>query len=217
MKLTLIALFLAVALGFAAAWSTPRTGAFGHRPAAAEPGNVAPATEVARIQARLKQVERRLRSRDVSHLNAAQRTARAAALDALRDYRERGIFPHNHDFPGRRVPYFVDKHGRLCALAYLMARSGRSDLVARIAATSNNVSVLELANDAELGAWLERNGLALEEAASIQLAYNGWGPGLSEADDGPNPGYAVASALARGLIGAYCPARHTTPTAPARP
>lgn len=172
MRLTLIALLLAVALAFAAAASTPRTDV--SSPRAAAHGNAVPATEVARIRARLKHAERELRGRDVSHLTPAQQTARAVALDALREYRGRGIFPHNHEFPGRRVPYFVDRHGRLGALAYLIARSGRPDLLARIAATHNTAYVSELSDDAELAEWLARNGLTIEEATDIQPAHKRW-------------------------------------------
>src|SRR5688572_2623876 len=67
-------------------------------------------TEVTRIQAHLAQVERELRSRDVSALAPGPRAARAGHIEALRAYRLRGLFPHNHVVPERR-PVFVDPHG----------------------------------------------------------------------------------------------------------
>jgi hypothetical protein len=158
----------------------------------------APAGEVARIQAHLETVERELLARDVGHLSAAQRAARARHVRVLREYREAGVFPHNHDFPGERVPYFVDEHGTLCAMAYLVSRSGRPDLVERVAATRNNAYVPELAEDAELAAWLREAGLSLEEAARIQPTYNCCGLGHQE---GVSTGQAVASAVASAMGG----------------
>ena len=83
----------------------------------------------ARIAAHLQRVEIRLRGADVSNLTPAQQERRAQALDRLRDYRQNQIFPHNHDFSNQRVPYFEDEHGTLCAMAYLIAESGRRDIV----------------------------------------------------------------------------------------
>lgn len=131
--------------------------------------------ERARIQAHLERVEQELLSRDVSDLSAAQRAARARHITALRDYRLRGVFPHNHDFSDRRMPYFIDRHGTRCAMAHLIERSGGSDLVRRVAATNNNARVRELAGDSELIAWLEEEGLTVEEAAKIQPGYDGAG------------------------------------------
>lgn len=166
---------------------------------AASPASV---VETARIQAHLESVEQELLGRDVSHLSADQRAARARHIRVLREYRERGVFPHNHDFPGERVPYFADEHGTLCAMAYLIAESGREDLVERVAATRNNARIPELADDAELVAWLKDAGLSLDEAARIQPWYDG--PGMI-IDDEPNTvsaSYAIGSALTSGLGGA---------------
>lgn len=159
-----------------------------------------PAGEAARIQAHLETVERELLARDVSHLPAGQRAARAHHIRVLREYRERGVFPHNHDFPGERVPYFVDEHGTLCAVAYLISRSGRDDLVERVAAARNNARIPELAGDAELVAWLHEAGLSLEEAARIQPMYGCCWIGPAESER-VSTGYAVASALTSGVGG----------------
>lgn len=160
-----------------------------------------PAAEVARIRAHLAEVERELLARDVSHLSVAQREARAGHIANLREYREAGVFPHNHDFPGERVPYFVDEHGTLCAMAYLIFRSGRHDLVEKIAGTRNNARVRELADDPELIAWLEHAGLTAAEAARIQPQYGCcWIP--PEQNDNPVTGdEAMASVLVGGVGG----------------
>lgn len=151
--------------------------------------------EAARLEAHFREVEGELLARDVDHLTPAQREARARHVRVLREYRERGIFPHNHDFRGERRPYFVDRHGTLCAMAYLIARSGRTDLVERVAAGANHAYLPELARDPELRAWLEEAGLTVEEAARIQPTY-----GYRE-DGDVTPEYAYASVLTMGLEG----------------
>jgi hypothetical protein len=116
-------------------------------------------------------VERALRGRDVATLSPAQRTARARNLDVLHEYWTAGVFPTNTDFPGERMPYFIDRYGIRCAMAYLIEQSGRGDIVARVAATNNNARIRELKGDPELVAWLDENGLTAAEAARIQPAY----------------------------------------------
>lgn len=98
----------------------------------------------------------------------------------------------------RRLPVFVDEHGTLCAVGYLIARSGRMDLVRRIARSRNYATVRELADDAELTDWLRGAGLSVAEAARIQPFY---GP-IPEHDRArADPNYATGTALAAGLSG----------------
>lgn len=127
--------------------------------------------EVERVRAHLVGAEALLDARDVSALSPAQRAARARARERLRAYREAGLFPHNHDFADRRVPYFIDAHGTRCAMAHLVESAGGGAYVEHVARTRNNATVHELADDPELLAWLEDNGLTLEEAARIQPTY----------------------------------------------
>lgn len=128
-------------------------------------------SEQARLERHFVAVEQELLSRDVSHLDAVQRAARARNILVLREYARAGVFPHNHDFRDARTPYFRDAHGTLCAMAYLIERSGSSELVDRVARTNNNAFIRDLASDPALLAWLERNGLSVAEAARIQPAY----------------------------------------------
>ncbi len=155
--------------------------------------------EVARLRAHFAAVERELLARDVSHLTPEQRAARARHVEVLREYSARGVFPHNHDFPGERVPYFVDEHGTHCAMAYLIARSGHEELVAKVASTRNHAYIPELAADPALVAWLDEAGLTLEEAARIQPAYD-WQPIVETT--GVSTRQAVESALVSGFGGA---------------
>jgi hypothetical protein len=130
--------------------------------------------EQARVRAHFDSAEREVRGHPVAGLSIAQRAARMRALDRVHAYAGRGVFPTNPDFPGKFVPYFVDRiTGTRCGMAYLIEQSGSSGLVARIAATNNNASIFDLKDDPELLAWLERNGLTLEEAARIQPKYCG--------------------------------------------
>lgn len=154
--------------------------------------------EIARLQEHLRTLEGELVRRDMSHLSARQQSARMQHIQVLREYGERGLFPHNHNSPDRRLPFFVDHQGTHCAVAYLMARSGRTDLVQRVAEVRNNAYVAELADDPEVVAWLDSAGLSAEEAARIQPTY-GWQP-MEEASR-VSTEYALLSALSLGFGG----------------
>ena len=127
--------------------------------------------EARRVQAHLFGAEVQVRARSVDGLSSAQRENRAINIDRLGAYRTAGRFPKNRDFPTRRVPYFRDADGTLCAMAWLLWESGEHALVEHVVATRNNATVFELADEPGLAAWLDRNGLSLEEAARIQPHY----------------------------------------------
>jgi len=130
------------------------------------------ASEVRRIRAHFDSVLTELSPRDPRPMTAEQRTRRSALLAELGRYRDRGAFPHNYDFPGQLVPYFVDrKTGAMCAVANLLAVSGRRDIVDRVARANNNVWVDELRTDTAFTQWLDASGLTLREAARIQIVY----------------------------------------------
>ena len=147
-------------------------------PTSAAPSAAAPATahthaaEVARIRAHFDSVLTELPARDISGLSAEQRSRRTALLATLAGYRDAGVFPRNYDFPGLAVPYFVDRRtGTLCAVAYLVASTGRRDIVDRVARADNNVLVPDLAGDTAFTTWLDAHGLTVAEAARIQVPY----------------------------------------------
>jgi hypothetical protein len=148
----------------AAAWHSERP---------LDPSELHLRTEVARLRAHFDSVDVELRTRDVSHLSAAQRTSRTKLIGWLREYRDAGQFPENDRYPNQAIPFFRDTKGTLCAMAYLVDRSGRGDIVDHIARTRNNAFIRELTDDRELVAWLEASGLTVSEAARIQPAYNG--------------------------------------------
>jgi hypothetical protein len=130
-------------------------------------------SEAARLRAHFDQMDVELRTRDVSHLSSSQRANRANLIAWLRDYRGAGEFPLNDKFAGEAVPFFRDSKGTLCAMAYLIDRSGRSDIVNHVASTRNNAYIRELVDDRNLVRWLDTWGLTAAEAARIQPAYDG--------------------------------------------
>jgi len=175
------------------------TGVSDPAPASApveDPGNN-PA-EIARIQAHLAQVERELLAADVSHFSPQQRANRLHHIAVLRQYRERGVFPHNH-VSSERTPVFIDEHDTHCAVGYLLAQSGHGELARRISNERNLARVPELADEPELVAWLEKAGLSVAEAARIQPWY-GPSPSPSPTQSTDNS-YAVATAVAAGVSG----------------
>ena len=127
--------------------------------------------EVARLQAHFDSVDAELRHAKALRSTPSQRAARATLIGWLREYRDAGRFPRNDRFPERAMPFFRDGHGALCAMAYLIERSGRRDLVDRIASTRNNAFIAELADDPALRVWLDSVGVSVTEAARIQPTY----------------------------------------------
>ena len=131
------------------------------------------AKEADRLRLHFAEVEREMLSRDISGLRAAERAARAEQIGQLRRYAARGAFPRNSWHPGQRMPYFRDTRGNLCALAFLIAASGRGDLVDQIARTRNYAFVPDLIEVPGIAKWLEEHGLSVAEAARIQPTYGG--------------------------------------------
>ncbi len=166
---------------------------------------------------------RELERADVAHLTDAQRAARAELVEELRRYRARGEFGRNTLFPLERMPYFVDAGGRRCAVANLLDVSGERDYVLAVAAERNNHYVCELADDPVLGAWLDRVGLSLTEAARIHVPVPPPASDIPQRRRGPGtnrgPGDTVGVPNVPGASGPAVPATGGpgTPSAPARP
>lgn len=132
------------------------------------------AFEVQRIRMHFDSVLSELRTRDIGTLSSEQAQRRSALVGVLEKYRNRGVFPHNRDFAGEAIPYFIDRPtGTLCAVAHLLESTGRRDIVNAVATMDNNVWVRELAGNREFEDWLDENGLTLAEAAHIQVPYMG--------------------------------------------
>jgi hypothetical protein len=126
--------------------------------------------ERARVASHLSRAEAVARSSDLTALSFLQRLVRTLLLDELSHYRRRGRFPRQALFHDN-TPCFVDLRGTPCAVAHLLALSGETPLVQRIARERNYARVRELVDEPRLVAWLAAAGLALEEAAAIQPDY----------------------------------------------
>lgn len=139
------------------------------------------------IQAHVMQIAAQLRERDRlrehfaralavvgktddTALPDALRRARRRNLARLREYRQRGIFPRNFDYPERRTPYFIDPEGRACAVAYLVIADGRDDVASAVHAKHNNAYIAEMSEPLLL-AWAAESGFTLDELAVIQPDY----------------------------------------------
>jgi hypothetical protein len=149
-------------------------------------------SEQLRLRSHFDSVDLELRRAETSALSDTQRAARRQVIAWLKDYREAGLFPRNERFADAAVPFFRDSRGTLCAMAYLVARSGRQDIVDDIARTRNNAFIHELADDRELVRWVDSVGLTLGEAARIQPTYQ------RTEDESVNIDYALASLIVSG-------------------
>jgi hypothetical protein len=154
-----------------------------HNPHLADARALHRRAEATRLRAHFDSVDRELRSRDVSQLTTAQLAVRGKLISWLRDYRNAGTFPENDRFADRAMPFFRDSHGTLCAMAYLVQRSGGGDIVDHIASTRNNAFIPELTDDRALVAWLDQSGLSVSEAARIQPQYGSFPPPAAEVDE----------------------------------
>jgi hypothetical protein len=158
------------------------------RPAAQDSAHLR--REATRLRAHFDSVSGELRTRAVAELSASQRASRAALIGWLQEYTDAGRFPVNDRFPAA-TPIFRDSRGTLCAMAYLIDRSGRGDLVDRVAATRNTEYIPRLADDPDLVAWLDSAGLSVAEAARIQPVYD-------PDDDEVPPGVTMAAIVTSG-------------------
>jgi len=154
-----------------------------HRPRLADARALHRSAEATRLRAHFDSVNQELRARNVSELSTEQRAMRTKLISWLRDYRNAGTFPENDRFADRAMPFFRDSHGTLCAMAYLVDRSGRGDIVDHIASTRNNAFIPELADDQALAAWLDESGLTVSEAARIQPQYGPFPPVVIVSDE----------------------------------
>lgn len=161
--------------------------------------------ETVRLRAHFDFVLIELRARDVSALSPAQQAARAVHIARLQEYRDAGVFPRNL-VSREATPVFVDPFGTHCAMGYLIARSGRTDIVSRVATSRNLARIPQLADDVALIAWLDSAGLTVAEATRIQPKYGDGGcctvaePSLTRWTT-TTEGYEVGSFVHAGLAG----------------
>lgn len=119
-----------------------------------------------KIRAHLAATEARLRAAPAPE---GLGTQRAAMLERLHAYWQRGVFPENTHVSAQ-VPVFVDDRGVACAVAQLVIDSGHEDLAQQIRRTDNHGYLLEM-NQPGLATWIASSGLTADELAAIQPSY----------------------------------------------
>jgi len=129
-------------------------------------------SETERIASHLAYVERKLRDRDVSHLPKHLAEKRKKMLRLLHEYRLAEKFPSNYDYPGKRVPCFIDQTGNICAVGYLIERTSGRKLAEKINSEFKYDFILDITMP-ELTRWIENSGLTALECAMIQPSYGG--------------------------------------------
>lgn len=137
--------------------------------------SVEDASEVERISVHLEWVEAKLRSQSTHTLDPDVAAKRLALLNVLRDYWLAGEFPrHTSTVEEGRAPRWVDDLGIHCAVAHLVAASGRPDLVAAIQRRHQYDYVPDM-DSQELLQWAKIHGFTVEELALIQPTYDDGG------------------------------------------
>jgi hypothetical protein len=125
--------------------------------------------EALRMHAHFTHVRSWLGSRDATKPELAAR--RREILGYLDEYIAKGTTPTNAHVPWR-TPVFIDDHGTICAVGYLIERTVGRPLAERIA-HEHRYNLLEdiAAAMPEVRAWVESSGFTLEELASVQPGY----------------------------------------------
>jgi hypothetical protein len=151
-----------------------------------------------RIKTHLAYVEKVLRDKDVSNLSGEERRNRQKMLELLHEYRLAGKFPKNHDYPGERIPCFIDKNGNICAVGYLIEQTAGKSVAKAINKKYKYDYVLAM-NDATIDQWIASSGLTKEECAMIQPAYGYPEPDPYPVNYGVSREFGIASAITSGL------------------
>ena len=128
-------------------------------------------SEALRARVHLAYVRTLLAARPATRPELAAR--RAELLGYLDEYIAKGVTPRN-TYVAHRSPVFIDAHGRICAVGYLIERSAGRALAERIAKV-HRLDYLEdiAAAMPDVAAWIAGSGFTLDELASIQPGYEG--------------------------------------------
>jgi len=157
---------------------------FGRRPDATADENL-------RIMTHLEYVEKQLRHKDCGDLTEQLQQRRSQLLDFLHDYWTSNTFPRNYDYKDKRIPCFIDKDGRICAVGYLIERSVGRKVAEEINRKHKYERIITM-NDAAVDEWISGSGLSREECAWIQPEY-----GFQDANgyNHIDPGYGISSSI----------------------
>ena len=135
----------------------------GHEPGPRDP-------EEDRMHVHLSYMHDYLAARPATRPELAAR--RAEILGYLADYVAKNTTPMNEHVPWR-TPVFIDDHGTICAVGYLIERTTGRALPEKIAAEHRYDYIDDIARAMpEVADWVASSGFTLEEIASIQPAYS---------------------------------------------
>lgn len=127
-------------------------------------------SEHVRIKTHLQYVESILRHRSVNHLSEEQQRNRFTHLNRLREYYQRGDFPHNDGHPDERRPTFISQDGNICAVGYLIEKSLGRKAVEKIN-QKYKYNYIQNIDAPVFKSWVKSSGFTLRELAMIQPAY----------------------------------------------
>ncbi|MFC5410938.1 hypothetical protein ACFPMF_16580 [Larkinella bovis] len=150
-----------------------------------------------RIHTHLEYVEQLLRQRTTPGLPKEQQKKRLFLLDKLKEYRQRGIFPKNYDYPNERKPCFIDKDGSICAVGYLVEQTAGREAAESINLRYQYATIYEM-NDPDVVNWIAESGLTREECQMIQPAYSPPPPPAISNQYKITNAYAISSGLLNG-------------------
>lgn len=155
-------------------------------------------SEALRIETHLAYVEKKLRSRNVTHLPEHLQKKRQQLLELLEEYRDAGRFPKNYDYPSERRPCFIDRDGAICAVGYLIEQTAGRAVAERIN-TRHQYDYIQDMEMPEVKEWIQQSGLTEEECAMIQPSYFSYGPSEYVSRNRISTAYGISSGIAGGL------------------
>ena len=155
--------------------------------------------EQLRIKTHLAFVASLLRQKDLSQLPLQQQRNRLKLLRHLQQYIIDGKFPVNEKYPGIRRPCFIDNHGNICAVGYLIEKTAGRAVAENINSKHQYDYIVDM-KEPVIEQWADEFGLTLDECAMIQPSY-GWippDPNVPVAEQSIRKGHGIASSLIGG-------------------
>jgi hypothetical protein len=104
---------------------------------------------------------------DHTAMRARLAAHRDQQIERLEAYAQAGAFPHD-EVIAPSMHMFRDEQGRLCAVANLVHRDGRDDLVDATVRENNGLAIADVHGGA-MGEWILSSGLTQEELARVQM------------------------------------------------
>jgi hypothetical protein len=106
---------------------------------------------------------------DRATVRAALARARTQNLAAFRAYQSKGVFPSN-TYADRELNVWRDAAGHLCAAATIIAASGQTVLVERVAEQNNFIRLADVTSGPVMD-WILTSGFTQDELVAIQKPF----------------------------------------------